>query len=763
MDSGAGWGSLAARGGLAMGSPPQPAWPTSAGPAAAASTGPGVVAGRASPLATATGSEPPAGEATSAALPAGFPDADRGAGRTAPVAESAAPRASADVGDGSPLIPAHQSLQILIDRRESVVARSVEGPALMVFDANQVGLQGARLDLSQARIPVLSIDSLRRIEGLALSVLGTAELRQRSRNQAVSGSAIEGSADGGSYRIRALDVLVLGLRGGQGGLMAVDDQVEGFKESLLAADGEQSQTNLEIGADLQLTLGGSAGSGTLEGDLNLTSTAVNGSTIRLGDGADNVRIASRISREEAPDPFASAPSAPAWGAVAVNGRAVGLLDSQLSTGGGPDRVTIEAGAGALEAVALENSLVQLGEGDDSLLLRGAVLGSRIEPGEGRNRVEVSGAVDDSVLVLNRGGDTGITLSAADDSLVLEGDGGVTLLGGGGDDRIRVEGRAIGLLDGGDDQDTLEMVRSSQAGSPAPIGPQQLELQGLNRGQIDGLTFSSVEAIQLADGGNHVVIDPLGSLEGPLWGGAGADTLDYGTWTSGVSVDLGSGTAEAIGGGMAGGAPGFDGVLGGLGADHLVGAADTLWLDGGAGDDWLEFNPTDRVETGASIRLTGSGGRDIFVLAGLDPLLLASPAAGDFPGSPQLGASIPSPRLLPSLDDLRLVIGPRGELQLSDRLGWRGGGILAAADPAANGLVELLPSGLEGLGQSRRLPIAPLPALLAGIGTGPPQLAIATDSGASQLVLLGPARLSVELALLPAFHSPGSGAGAPLQS
>ena len=760
ISSGAGRGSLAAQGGLAAGLPPQPLWPASAGPAAAESGGAGVVAGRATPLTAETVSEPPAAESTSKAFPAGFLDGDGGAGRTVPIAESAAPRASADLGAGSPPIPAPQSLQILIDRRESVVARSVEGPARMVFDANQVGLQGARLDLSQARIPVLSINSLRQIQGLALSVLGTAELRQRSRNQAVSGSAIEGSADGGSYRIRALDVLVLGLRGGQGGLITVDDRVEGMGESSLAADGGQSQTNLEIGADMQLTLGGSAGSGALEGELTLTSTAVNGSTIRLGDGADNVRIASRISRDEAPELFASAPAAPAWGAVAINSRAVGLLDSQLSTGGGPDRVTIEAGA--YESVALENSLVQLGEGDDSLLLRGAVLGSRIEPGEGRNRVEVSGAVDDSVLVLNRGGDTGITLSAADDSLVLEGDGGVTLLAGGGDDRIRVEGRAMGLLDGGDGQDTLEMGHSRQPGSPAPVGPQQLELQGINSGQIDGLTFSSVEAIQLADSGNNVVIDPLGSLQGPLRGGAGADNLDYGAWTSGVSVDLGSGTAEAIGGGTPGGAPGFDGVLGGLGADHLVAAADTLWLDGGAGDDWLEFSPTNRVENGASIRLTGSGGRDLFVLAGLDPLLLASSAAWEFPGSPRSGG-IPSPRLLPSLDDLTLVIGPRGELQLSDRLGWRAGGILAAADPAANGLVELLPSGLEGLGQSRRLPIAPLPALLAGIGTGPPQLAIATDLVASQLVLLGPSHLSVGLALLPALHGPASGSGAPLQS
>ena len=59
-----------------------------------------------------------------------------------------------------------------------------------------------------------------------------------------------------------------------------------------------------------------------------------------------------------------------------------------------------------------------------------------------------------------------------------------------------------------------------------------------------------------------------------------------------------------------------------------------------------------------------------------------------------------------------------------------------------------------------LPIAPLASLLAGIGSGPPQLAIATDPVVSQLVLLGPSRLSVDLALLPGLHTPPSSAATP---
>jgi len=109
-------------------------------------------------------------------------------------------------------------------------------------------------------------------------------------------------------------------------------------------------------------------------------------------------------------------------------------------------------------------------------------------------------------------------------------------------------------------------------------------------------------------------------------------------------------------------------------------------------------------------------------------------------------------MLPSLADLVLSNGPRGELLLSDRLAWQRSGILAGIG-GSEAPLELSPSGLEGLGQARMLPIAPLEALLAGIGAGPPQLAIATGPAASELVLLGGAAGSVGLASLPALQTP----------
>lgn len=150
---------------------------------------------------------------------------------------------------------------------------------------------------------------------------------------------------------------------------------------------------------------------------------------------------------------------------------------------------------------------------------------------------------------------------------------------------------------------------------------------------------------------------------------------------------------------------------------------SLELRAGGGDDslWLPVVPR-----GSSLTLWGGSGRDRFVL----------------PQNASGGGTV-------VLADLQGTLTADG-LALSDDLLWSNHG---------DGLI---PSGLEGLGQARLLPIAPLEQLLAGIGAaaaGPapgslnPQLAIAAGTTGSQLLWLDPATAAAPtlVASLPGLH------------
>ena len=75
------------------------------------------------------------------------------------------------------------------------------------------------------------------------------------------------------------------------------------------------------------------------------------------------------------------------------------------------------------------------------------------------------------------------------------------------------------------------------------------ISGLNAGNIDTYSFSSVESLKA--GSNNDTFKLTGnaaSIASKITGGGGTDTLDYtGTRTSGVSVDLTAGTASGTGG------------------------------------------------------------------------------------------------------------------------------------------------------------------------------------------------------------------------
>ncbi|MFM9110648.1 MAG: hypothetical protein ACKOPN_08700, partial [Prochlorococcaceae cyanobacterium] len=265
----------------------------------------------------------------------------------------------------------------------------------------------------------------------------------------------------------------------------------------------------------------------------------------------------------------------------------------------------------------------------------------------------------------------------------------------------------GEVEGGGGNDSLEA-------SGSVLGSRDLLVVNKpNEGNLAGLRFRDVGTVALGSGDDVALMDLEGSLTGRLLGGDGLDRLEFTNWTLPVQVDLDLGSATAILGGQAGGLVGFEQVLGGRGADVLVSSGAFAGIDGGEGDDvlYLRWSPWLSPADGG-VQLRGGGGSDLFVISGL-------------------GAEIPSgwDRMggLPQLMDLDLSGsgGSGGGIGLTDRLVWEKD--------------VLTPAGLEGLGNARLLPVAPLEQLLGGMADGTRQLAIASDGlagGGGVLHLLG---------------------------
>ena len=296
---------------------------------------------------------------------------------------------------------------------------------------------------------------------------------------------------------------------------------------------------------------------------------------------------------------------------------------------------------------------------------------------------------------------------------------------------------------------LRLTAQTNLWLPAGLDPGGWQVQLGNRAMRDS-------SIELAGGNNTIEIRSdlaINGPQGPHWQlqtvaldrsavrtGAGDDSLLVSGAIVESSLDLGAGSNSALlqgavqDGSLLLAAGSRNQVQLGPQADRLRLGADggdwSLVLRAGGGDDqlWLPAGPH-----GGSLSLWGEGGRDLWVL----------------PGPPSGGGSL-------VLADLQWDI-PSGELlgppRLSDDLAWGD-----AATP-------LIPSGPEGLGQARLLPIAPLEQLLAGLGPvggappQDPQLAIATGSNGSQLLWLDPLAAGPSLvASLPALIGSAQAAG-----
>jgi len=148
-----------------------------------------------------------------------------------------------------------------------------------------------------------------------------------------------------------------------------------------------------------------------------------------------------------------------------------------------------------------------------------------------------------------------------------GAGADSLLGGSGNDELR-GGDGNDALDGGAGNDTLA-----------------------DGGGEDTVT---------GDEGDDHVLAAADAADDHLDGGAGNDTLDYSAATTGVTIDVGAGTAEGeqIGKDQI---SGFEAVVGGHGDDTLKSGHGSISMTGGEGADTFEFEAPDQDHRGSLVR------------------------------------------------------------------------------------------------------------------------------------------------------------------
>jgi hypothetical protein len=203
-------------------------------------------------------------------------------------------------------------------------------------------------------------------------------------------------------------------------------------------------------------------------------------------------------------------------------------------------------------------------------------------------------------------------------------------GGGGGNTISVTGATAGTLvtiNTGSGDDTVNVANVSPVspitvngggGTNTLIGPSTADvwkISALDRGALDRISFVSFANLVGGPGVDRFQFAPAGQLTGTIDGGGGGDWLDYSRFRSVVTVNLATGAATAVAGGVSNiqnarggnaggtltgnalgnilvGGSGADVLVGGSGRSVLIGGGGNDAITGGAGDDILIGGTTD---------------------------------------------------------------------------------------------------------------------------------------------------------------------------
>ena len=159
--------------------------------------------------------------------------------------------------------------------------------------------------------------------------------------------------------------------------------------------------------------------------------------------------------------------------------------------------------------------------------------------------------------------------------------------------------------------TAASVNATGGGGSDTIVAQNIvntwSISGINSGTLNAITFSDVENLTGGTANDSFVLSDGMGVTGTISGGGGAtNTLDYGAYSTGVSVDLQTGTATNVGS--------FNGInnfVGGTASDTLTGA--------NVANTWTVNAPNAGDVNGTTFssfeNLTGGTSTDSFTLSG----------------------------------------------------------------------------------------------------------------------------------------------------
>ena len=631
-----------------------------------------------------------------------------------------------------------QMLLVVVRSSGNANSRTLAGQAQSDQNARQVGIESSQLDLRRAAAPSLELLSTRNLDSFGLSELNDADLSLIAEHIGLLNSTVLNGVGSEALIFDARDLLNLGLMSSGNATASLASRTIGMENSQLQDLGGLGLLGLEGMTRLNFTGLGDSERAALSFDL--FTAGLKDSAVQLGKGDDTVTINSgyySLADGLQPGQFqrglnfnlGQTPTSLGDGSnwsFSLNARAVGLDHSLLDLGEGDDQVSIMTmidenlinDLGSLyndpfttiqlERVGLLNSNVLMGAGDDQLRINGNVIDSTIDLGNGNNTLILEGQVLGNSQILVGDGSNQISFNAGLGGLVQ---------GGSGADLFSLGNLQLaGEIDGGGGLDALT------AGVESGNERQLLKVDGLDAGNFGGVRFRDVETVALGSGNDVTLLGLDGTLTGRLLGGDGLDRLEYSNWSTPVNVDLDRGAATGIGADASGSLSGFEQVIGGLGNDTLISSGAFAGIDGADGDDVMFLRWSPWLSLGETpLQIRGGAGSDLFVISGLEQ---APPSSWD-------GSSG-----LPDLVDLNLNQTPNGGIGLTDSIGW------LRNQTQADGSVQqsfqrLTTSGVEGIGNSRLLPIAPLEQLLAGMSDDTRQLAIGQDSaGDSHLYLLG---------------------------